>query len=51
MKKTLSKSDFEVWAREAEALRDNVLAKYERTSSTEERAAIAAALAEALNKL
>ena len=51
MKKTLSKTDFEVWAREAEVLRDNALAKYERTSSAEERTAIAAALAEALNKL
>ena len=51
MKKTLSKTDFEVWAREAEALRDNALAKYERTSSAEERTAIAAALAEELNKL
>lgn len=51
MKKTLRKTDFEVWAREAEVLRDEALVKYERTSSTEERTAIAAALAEVLNKL
>ncbi len=51
MKKTLRKTDFEVWTREAEALRENALAKYERTSSAAERTAIAAALAEALNKL
>ena len=51
MKKTLRKTDFEVWAREAEALREEALVKYERTSSIEERTAIAAGLAEALNKL
>ena len=51
MKKSLRKTAFEVRAREAEVLRDEVLAKYERTSSAEERTAIAAALAEALNKL
>jgi len=40
-----------VWAREAETLREEALAKYERTSSAKERTAIAAALAEELNKL
>ena len=51
MKKTLSKSDFEVWAREAEALRDEALQKYDRTSSADERKAIADTLAAELNRL
>ncbi len=50
LKKNMTKADFEVWAREAEALRDEALEEYEY-SGPEEREQIVITLTKELNKL
>ena len=50
LKKNMTKADFEVWAREAEALRDEALEKYEY-SGPEEREQIVNTLTKELNEL
>ena len=44
----MTKAEFEVWAREAEELRDQALKEYER-AATEERERIEAQVRETLN--
>lgn len=50
-KGTMSKTDFEAWAREAEELRDQVLKKYKKTKEIEERDIIVKTLEKELNRI
>lgn len=49
-KGTMSKAEFEAWGREAERLRDEALAEYDRARTEEEKAAIVERLREELNR-
>ena len=49
-KGTMSRSDFEVWAREAEALRDEALEAFRAAGTKEQRDALVASLKETLNR-
>lgn len=50
-KGTMTKAEFEVWAREAEELRDQALKKYERAGDPKEREAVVKEMSERLNRL
>lgn len=50
-KGTMTKAEFEVWAREAEELRNRALIRYERAGNPKEREAVARKLSERLNRL
>ena len=47
----MTKSEFEVWSRQAADLRDATLERYARAESEEERQRIVAELEEKLNRL
>ena len=49
-KGTMTRTEFEIWAREAEELRDQALEKYEKTQEVEERKAVAKRLEKLLNQ-
>ncbi len=49
-KGTMTKTEFEAWAREAELLRDQTLKKYSRARETEEQKSIAKELEQILNQ-